>query len=807
MTMQEETTTQHEVVPLIKPSLSSLEENDDDPQNSSGIFWEDLCSQSTVSLTPDNPLFGGSISNSSSPKQPLPTTRTTTTTTTSATTTLAVDSFPDAFDASPEPVVRSELHPGATTTITTTTTTQITNTHQYYLQQIREDQVSDNDEHNQEEEKKAKEDLYFQPHYRSTKLFYLISKKVFRHEEFAVATWIGFWALLNVTCANYVLSPMRDAVALQVGVRNIPKLTLASSVLALLSSVPIGWLFEAPDPNRRKVWKKMGLTRGETQGTSLALFYRFFALVLLSYSVGFILVDFIQTGKLSFGGRWFPSSQAPTSAVGKLFWEWIPYVLSKLGHVLYIAFFLVVHLAKLHSISLVWGVTSEAMEYEDVARKQNEQQEANNNSNSSQTKPQQSKTRLQRLALVGFGGTLGGIWGSLLASSMANILHLSGLLVVSACLLEISAELSIELGRIMQKHWEEQQIFKSCQDLASLDPSMKRSTSLGSMKRVASGNSLFLNSQNMNRVKSGDSINQSQSAKSLTELDTTSSSHNSLVTLVSSNNYSNSSSNSSSNGTLPPEADDNTFTQRLLRGITTILKSRLLMAIFTYNALFASTSVLLSFQRAELVANRNEDGNSTTSVTADTAFLANINMASSIAVFAMQASGVGAMIAQRFGSRGSLALMPVIRLLGVLGLAWWHRTSSGQPPNLILFLILDECTRVVNLAIAKPVRESLWRGLSNEARYEAKPIVDTLANRWGAGSASFCVSVVSKILLWLGMSSISATTTNGTTEDPQIFGLPPVLFLCLIVAAWWAMVSLDLGQIRKKIDMELKKRQ
>merc|ERR1719343_1614728 len=104
-------------------------------------------------------------------------------------------------------------------------------------------------------------------------------------------------------------------------------------------------------------------------------------------------------------------------------------------------------------------------------------------------------TRVQRLARIQFGGTLGSIWGSTLASSLAEILHLPGLLVVSALLLEISAELSIELGRIMQKHWEEQQIFKSSQDLTSLDPSMKRSTSSGSMKRVASGNTLYSSHQ------------------------------------------------------------------------------------------------------------------------------------------------------------------------------------------------------------------------------------------------------------------------------------------------------------------------
>jgi hypothetical protein len=382
---------------------------------------------------------------------------------------------------------------------------------------------------------------------------------------------------------------------------------------------------------------------------------------------------------------------------------------------------------------------------------------------------------------------------SVLASSMAKVLHLPGLLVFSAFMLEVSAELSIELGRIMQKHWEDQQtLFQSTTDLTTLDPSMKRSASMGSMKRISSGNSLYAahQQQSLQRVASGNSLNASKSV-TMTEPVPNQHTDDSATKMA----------KGGANKSITPEAAttvDDTFSQRLLRGITTILKSRLLMAVFTYNALFASTSVLLSFQRAELVANRN----SSTTVSADTAFLANINMASSIAVFAFQASGIGAIIAQRCGARGSLALMPVIRLAGLISLGWWHRSTNGKPPNLILFLMLDECTRVVNLAIAKPVRESLWRGLSNEARYEAKPIVDTLANRWGAGSASFCVSVVSRVLLLLGQTN--NTNANG---EPVVLGLPPVLFLGLIVAAWWVGVSLDLGHIRKRIDVELKKHQ
>lgn len=348
-------------------------------------------------------------------------------------------------------------------------------------------------------------------------------------------------------------------------------------------------------------------------------------------------------------------------------------------------------------------------------------------------------------------------------------------------MLEAAAQLAIELGRVMHKHWMEQQLFPSYDDLTALDPSMKRSASLGSMKRISSGNSL-------SRVKS------------MSELKTKQQSQGNLNKFEQMNQQHQEQEKQQQQQQQGPaeqaQVDDN-FSQRLLRGFTTILQSRLLMAIFTYNALYASTTVLLSFQRAELVANRKAD----TTTEADTAFLANINMASSVAVFALQASGIGAFVAHTCGSRGTLALMPLIRLLGVMGLAHWHHTSDGQPPNLLLFLVLDECCRVMNLAVAKPVRESLWRGLSNEARYEAKPIVDTLANRWGGGSAAFLVSSINKLLDLFGVPQ----PLNG--DSRVVFGFPPVLFLCMIVATWWFAVSADLGRIRKRIDMELKKMQ
>mmetsp|Transcript_5376 Transcript_5376/g.8463 ORF Transcript_5376/g.8463 Transcript_5376/m.8463 type:complete len:866 (-) Transcript_5376:14-2611(-) len=776
---------------------------------------------------------------------------------------------------------------------TTTTTTNTLNNHQQQLKKkiVKERELPPRQEvkTQQRQQDASKSSLKssssssartFQPQFQSTKLLQYISKIILPSQYTKTitnnntsnnnnntttttggtltpnyhSTWIGFWSLLIITCANYVLSPLRDAVALAVGVDRLPQLTLAGTVLAFVSSVPIGWLFEAPDPARRKIWRNMGLTRGETQGTSLALFYRAFALCLCMYAMGFwIIVQYknnINTTKEDENDDERTTTSTndnnDNSSTSKylLWFVSFQYLFQTVGQMIYICFFLVVHLMKLHSLSLIWGVATEAMEYEDNdnlynASRQQQQASLNHHPKASTTNTTTTSAfvpRLRRLAFMGFGGTLGGILGSFLASSMAHCLQVSGLLLLAAVLLEIGAELSIELGRVMLLHWEKQQLRSSPSytNFGSDAATLQRVSSFGSMKRVASGNSLHKSNSNkeLQNLHHANANTNASSATSLSSFnnnsnnnsnnsnhhhhqdntDTTdgnNNNNNNNHTATSTNNHptaaaaaSNTSTTTTTTETTPTSTiiDDNTFTQRLLRGITTILRSRLLLSIFTYNALYASTTVLLSFQRAALVAAREHS-----TVESDTRFLANINMVSSLAVLVLQATGAGAALAHHVGSRGTLSLMPLIRFVGVVILCWWHCKSGGRPPPLVAFIGLDECTRVMNLAVAKPVRESLWRGLSNEARYEAKPIVDTLANRWGGGSAAFLVSVGSKCLLWMGF--VTNNNKQEASSGAELFGLPPILCLCLLISAWWAMVSADLGHVRHKIDLELKKRE
>ena len=194
---------------------------------------------------------------------------------------------------------------------------------------------------------------------------------------------------------------------------------------------------------------------------------------------------------------------------------------------------------------------------------------------------------------MGFGGTIGGILGSVMASTLAGTLHLSGLLFVSAIFLELSAELSIELGKIMLRHWqEEQHRIQSCGDLASLssgrlmgsnpslggslsekgeeevDSSMKRVASLGSMKRIASGNSI----SSLNRTRSAASLNSEHAVEGVQRGHA---SINSLSEMGSKGEMGPSESQRVERDETPPQrdvVDENTFRQRLLRGIKTILK-------------------------------------------------------------------------------------------------------------------------------------------------------------------------------------------------------------------------------------------
>jgi len=141
----------------------------------------------------------------------------------------------------------------------------------------------------------------------------------------------------------------------------------------------MGWLFEAPNPYRRgRSWRgRLGLTRGETQGTSLALFLRCFAICLVGYALTFKVLEWFDwhvDNESEAEAKTETEVEAGASSDDEITLGLIDVctkvasrLLHKFGKVFYVSFFSVVHLMKLHSLSLIWGVTSETMEYEEQA--------------------------------------------------------------------------------------------------------------------------------------------------------------------------------------------------------------------------------------------------------------------------------------------------------------------------------------------------------------------------------------------------------------------------------------------------------
>jgi len=118
----------------------------------------------------------------------------------------------------------------------------------------------------------------------------------------------------------------------------MPTPTLDSTILALVSLVLMGWLFEARG--------RLGLTRG----------------------VGWVCVDEdLKVQVVQNESEAGASSDKNTLGLIDLCTKVASRLLHKFGKVFYVSFFSVVHLMKLHSLSLIWGVTSETMEYEEQA--------------------------------------------------------------------------------------------------------------------------------------------------------------------------------------------------------------------------------------------------------------------------------------------------------------------------------------------------------------------------------------------------------------------------------------------------------
>ena len=110
-----------------------------------------------------------------------------------------------------------------------------------------------------------------------------------------------------------------------------------------------------------------------------------------------------------------------------------------------------------------------------------------------------------------------------------------------------------------------------------------------------------------------------------------------------------------------------------------------------------------------------------------------------------------------FGLVAALLCLPVISLVGFLGIALW--------PSLVVYVSFSVLRRVGEYALSKPAREVLFTVVSREEKYKAKNFIDTAVSRAGDATTGWVVS---------GIKALGVTMTH----------IAWMLVPCMILWTW-----------------------
>ncbi len=173
--------------------------------------------------------------------------------------------------------------------------------------------------------------------------------------------------------------------------------------------------------------------------------------------------------------------------------------------------------------------------------------------------------------------------------------------------------------------------------------------------------------------------------------------------------------------------------------------------------LHAICNTIVYFQQADLTGHQFHDR------AARTAFFAQLDLVVNTLTIIGQLLITGRLL-KWFGVGFTLAFLPVLSVLGFLGLGFW--------PVLGLLATFQVLRRAGNFAVTRPAREVLFTVLRREDKYKAKSFIDTFVYRAGdqIGAWSY------PLLTWLGL------------------GLTGISFVAAPLAAIWWGLSIWLGK-------------
>ena len=209
----------------------------------------------------------------------------------------------------------------------------------------------------------------------------------------------------------------------------------------------------------------------------------------------------------------------------------------------------------------------------------------------------------------------------------------------------------------------------------------------------------------------------------------------------------------------------NTIKKDFLSGFSSLIKNPYLISISLFILFYVVMNTFIYFELRKLLIDFDRDAR--TQIWASIDLIVNV-LAIVTAIF------LTGRITTRFGMPATLALIPVLMVLGWLVVA--------ISPILLFLIGLQIIRRAGNYAITKPGREMLFTLVDNEARYKVKPVIDIVVYRGGDMLTAWFYTFLTATL-GLGLSGVS--------------------IIAAAVASLWALTGLYLGK-RYKIQRTAK---
>jgi AAA family ATP:ADP antiporter len=173
-----------------------------------------------------------------------------------------------------------------------------------------------------------------------------------------------------------------------------------------------------------------------------------------------------------------------------------------------------------------------------------------------------------------------------------------------------------------------------------------------------------------------------------------------------------------------------------LAGIRLTMSSPYLLGICGYLVFLTMTATFLYLEQTRLVSEYLDQPE------ARTRLFSSLDFATGLLTWLTQMF-VTKRVISRFGLVAPLLFLPVISLIGLLGIALW--------PTLGVYVVFSVLRRVGEYALSKPAREVLFTVVSREEKYKAKNFIDTAISRGGDASTGWLVT---------GIKVLGATTTH-----------------------------------------------